>query len=191
MTGDFTSNSNFALTGDFVTGITIDDDSQKGNIGGSFTNNGNINATGYNASGVLIADTVIGQDGVVDDAIGNFVNNGNIAVTDQSGVAATDSQGGVVLEHVRLTGDLINKGVIDVAADGIAGIKVDGQDKNSADTFKYARIDRDVVNEGVIKATGDGARGIELSMVNFGQDVENNGSISAVSYTHLTLPTKA
>lgn len=176
--GDFTSNSNFALTGDFVTGITIDDDSQKGNIGGSFTNNGNINATGYNASGVLIADTVIGQDGVVDDAIGNFVNNGNITVTDQSGVAATDSQGGVVLEHVRLTGDLINKGVIDVAADGIAGIKVDGQDKNSADTFKYARIDRDVVNDGVIKATGDGARGIELSMVNFGQDVENNGTIS-------------
>lgn len=176
--GDFTSNSNFALTGDFVTGIAIDDDSQKGKIGGSFTNNGNINATGYNATGVNISDTVIGQDGVVDDAIGNFVNTGTITVTDQSGVAATDSQGGVVLEHTRLTGDLINKGVINLTAPGAAAIKVDGQDKDATDTFKYARIDRDVVNDGVINTNGDASRGIELNMVNFGQDVENNGTIN-------------
>ncbi|HBP1602341.1 TPA: autotransporter domain-containing protein [Pseudomonas aeruginosa] len=176
--GDFVSNSNFGLSGDFVTGISIDDDSAKGAIGGSFINNGNIVADGYNASGILISDTVIGQDGVVDDAIGNFVNNGNIQVRDVSGVAATDSQGGVVLEHVRLTGDLINNGIISVSAKNIAGIKVDGQDKVASDTFKYARIDRDVINAGGINATGEGARGLELSMVNFGQDVENTGFIN-------------
>lgn len=176
--GDFVSNSNFALTGDFVTGITIDDDTQKGAIGGSFTNNGNINAYGHNATGINISDTVIGQDGVVNDAIGNVVNNGNIIVTDKSGIAATDSQGGIVLQHTRLTGDLINNGVISVAAPGIAGIKVDGQDKVATDNFKYARIDRDVVNAGGINATGDGARGLELNMVNFGQDVENTGFIN-------------
>lgn len=176
--GDFVSNSNFGVSGDFVTGITIDDDSAKGTIGGSFINNGNIVAEGYNASGILISDTVIGQDGVVDDAIGNFTNDGSIQVLDESGVAPTDSQGGVVMEHVRLTGDLINSGVISVAANNIAGIKVDGQDNVASDTFKYARIDRDVINTGGINATGVGARGIELSMVNFGQDVENAGVIN-------------
>lgn len=177
--GDFVSNSNFAINGDFVTGITIDNDTADGNIGGSFVNNGNINANGYNAMGINISDTVIGQSGVVDDAIGNVVNNGNIMVGDNSGVAPTDVQGGIVLQHVSLYGDLINNGVISVAADGIAGIKVDGQDAVASDTFKYARIERDVVNAGVINATGKDARGIELSMVNFGQDVENRGVINA------------
>lgn len=176
--GDFVSNSNFGLKGDFVTGISIDDDSAKGAIGGSFINNGNISSYGYNASGINLSDVVIGQDGVIDDAIGNFINNGNIQVNDESGVAATDSQGGVVLEHVRLTGDLKNNGYISVAAKNIVGIKVDGQDKVSTDTFKYARIDRDVINAGGLNVTGDGARGIELSMVNFGQDVENTGFIN-------------
>lgn len=176
--GDFVSNSNFGLRGDYVTGITIDDDSAKGVIGGSFTNNGNMNAFGYNASGINISDTVIGQEGVTDDAIGNFVNNGNIIVTDKSGIATTDSQGGIVLEHVHLTGDLINKGVISVASDNIAGIKVDGQDNVLTDTFKYARIDRDVINAGGINTTGAGARGIDLSMVKFGKDVENTGFIN-------------
>lgn len=176
--GDFVSNSNFALNGAFVTGITIDDDSQKGAIGGSFINNGNINANGRNATGINVSDTVIGQDGVTNDAIGNFVNNGNIIVNDTSGLAATDAQGGIVLQHIRLAGDLINKGVMSVAAPGIAGIQVDGQDKVSTDTFKYARIDRDVINAGGINATGAGARGLELKMVNLGQDVENTGFIN-------------
>lgn len=177
--GDFVSNSNFAINGDSVTGITIDNDTADGNIGGSFVNNGNIHANGYNAMGINISDTVIGQSGVVDDAIGNVVNNGNIMVGDNSGVAPTDVQGGIVLQHVSLYGDLINNGVISVAADGIAGIKVDGQDAVASDTFKYARIERDVVNAGVINATGKDARGIELSMVNFDQDVENRGVINA------------
>lgn len=177
--GDFVNNSNFALGGSFVTGIDIDNDSANGNIAGSFINNGNIHADGYNAMGINISDTVIGQSGVVDDAIGNVINNGNIIVGDTSGVVATDVQGGIVLQHVSLYGDLVNNGVISVSSNGIAGIKVDGQDAVATDTFKYARIERDVVNAGGINATGTNARGLELSMVNFGQDVENTGFINA------------
>lgn len=176
--GDFISNSNFAIRGDFVTGINIDDDSAKGAIGRSFTNNGNINASGYNAKGINISDTVIGQDGSLDDAVGNVVNNGVIQVSDQSGRAPTDSQGGLVLEHVRLTGDLINRGIISVFADNISAIKVDGQDKVLTDAFKYARIDRDVTNAGGINVTGKGAHGIDMRMVAFGKDVENTGFIN-------------
>ena len=178
VTGDFVSNANFNLAGDYVDAIGIDNDSADGAITGSFINNGTITSTGYNASGINIADTVIGQNGVVDDAIGNVVNNGTITVTDQSGIAPTEEQAAIMLENVRLYGDLINKGTLTVTAENAWGIKVDGQDQDTTDTFKYSRVDRDVVNDGTISVTGTKARGIELNMVNFDQDVENNGTIN-------------
>lgn len=178
ITGDFTNNATFNLNGDYVDAIGIDDDTTKGVIGGSFVNNGTITANGYNASGINIADTEIGVDGG-DDSNGNVVNNGTINVIDQSGTAPTEEQAAIMLENVRLHGDLINKGTLNVTATNAWGIKVDGEDQNSLDTFKYARIDRDVINDGTISVTGANARGIELNNVNFGQDVENNGTINA------------
>ncbi|WNZ87461.1 autotransporter outer membrane beta-barrel domain-containing protein [Pseudomonas sp. P108] len=178
ITGDFTNNANFNLNGNYVDAIGIDDDSVKGVIGGSFVNNGTITANGYNASGINIADTEIGVDGG-NDSNGNVVNNGTINVIDQSGTAPTEEQAAIMLENVRLHGDLINKGTVNVTATNAWGIKVDGQDQNPLDTFKYARIDRDVTNDGTINVAGASARGIELNNVNFGQDVENHGTINA------------
>lgn len=178
ITGDFTNNANFNLNGNYVDAIGIDDDTVKGVIGGSFVNNGTITANGYNASGINIADTEIGVDGG-NDSNGNVVNNGTINVIDQSGTAPTEEQAAIMLENVRLHGDLINKGTVNVTATNAWGIKVDGQDQNPLDTFKYARIDRDVTNDGTINVAGANARGIELNNVNFGQDVENHGTINA------------
>ena len=55
VSGNFVNDANYNLTGDFVDAIGIEDDSADGAIGGSFINNGTINASGYNASGINIS----------------------------------------------------------------------------------------------------------------------------------------
>lgn len=177
--GDFISEATFNLNGDYVDAIGLDDDNGAPVITGSFENKGTINAQGYNAAGIKIANTTIGQSGVVNDAIGNVTNSGTISVTDTSGVAADDDEiAGMLIEHSHLYGDLKNQGTITVQGVDAWGIKADGQNVNPADSVKYATIDRDVVNTGTISVTGRNARGVELSMVNFGQDVENGGTIN-------------
>ncbi|MFL1449429.1 autotransporter domain-containing protein [Pseudomonas tritici] len=176
--GDIVNNATFNVQGVNVDAIGIDDDTVKGNIGGSFINNGVITARGQNASAINISDVVIGQSGVISDAVGNVVNNGTINVIDQSGVAPVDQQAGIMIQHSHLYGDLINAGTINVTAERAWGMKVDGQANDLSDEFKYASIDRDVVNGGTINVDGTLARGIELNNVNFGTDVENTGTIN-------------
>lgn len=177
--GDFISEATFNLNGNYVDAIGLDDDNGAPVITGSFENKGTINAEGYNAAGIKIANTTIGQSGVLNDNIGNVINSGTINVIDTSGRAADDDEiAGILIEHSHLYGDLKNQGTITVQGVGAWGIKVDGQNLNPADTVKYATIDRDVVNTGTISVTGPTARGLELSMVNFGKDVENAGTIN-------------
>jgi len=75
--GDFISEATFNLNGDYVDAIGLDDDNGAPVITGSFENKGTINAQGYNAAGIKIANTTIGQSGVVNDAIGNVTNLGH------------------------------------------------------------------------------------------------------------------
>lgn len=172
--GDFVSNANFKLTGDFADAIGIDDDSGPSVISGSFVNNGDIQSTGFNASGIGIANTSIGDPDSTAENVGNVVNKGYVTVIDESGTKAEETIAGLVLEQVELSGDLINQGVIQVIANDAHGIKVDGTDSKTSD--KLSRINRDVINSGTIIVRGDNGRGIELIKTILGADPEQVGT---------------
>jgi outer membrane autotransporter protein len=178
VTGDFVNNASYNLNGQFVDAIGLDDEHGSNTITGSFLNNGNINAAGYNASGINIANTIIG-DGVQDnDSVGNVVNTGSILVVDQSGKAPTEEIAGLLLEQVNMSGDILNKSTISVIGENAVAIKANGESKNVLQPWKFGSIGRDVVNDGALSASGKNAMGINLNMIAFDHDIVNNGAIS-------------
>ena len=123
-------------------------------IAGSLTNEGQINASGGNASGIFIGNAAA-------IVLGNLNNSGNITSN------GTHSAGIRLSNLASILGELNNAGNISASGTGAAGISLAS---NSA-------ITGSLNNSGSIRADGLGAKGIALSEAWIQGVLQNSGSI--------------
>lgn len=170
VSGGVTNNANITTSGLAVDGMDFDmaDDGlgAASDIGGDITNNGNLNITGAGAVGIVLDNT----------ATNSLINNGVITVKGQYDAVEQDTVRGIEIGNSQLNGDLVNAGTISVDYAGAEGIGIYTADGTSGDD--YTSIDMDIINSGAINVSGLNSRGIHLKGLEFGQDIENEGSIS-------------
>ncbi|WP_324616890.1 MULTISPECIES: autotransporter domain-containing protein [Pseudomonas] len=137
-----------------------------GTIGGDIRNNGTLSINNaYGVEGIEVGPVVVK---------GSFVNAGSISIGTASSQPTYGTAEGVYFHGTKIEGDLINSGLIEVAADEGTGLTID------RDGYLSFEVGGRFINSGTILVTGTEVDGIDIEAPTSPLDILNSGSVKVI-----------